>query len=368
MRIRLQLQVAAKRQHASRPPDADKLNMVEQRQTVFLWVLIAAGSAGLGGGCGEKNAYVPPPPPEVTVARPVQQDVTNYIEETGTTEAVDQAVVRARVQGFVEEVRFAPGQDVQPGETLFIIEKDQYEAAKNAADAEAAVAEAAILVAEAQVKTVETEVERSRLDFERQATLLETNATSQQDYDLAKATWETAKANLESAKATVVAAGAEKQRAEAKVAQAALELGYTTVTAPLAGRITKTAVKRGNLVEEGSELATIVDDRRIFANFNLNDRQALRIAREARIRDPKRAEVPSQEIWSQIEVELRTEIETRFFPPRPAGIRRSARRRCGHRHARLESRVRQQRRRVAAGPVRVPADPRPGIEKRDSDP
>ena len=66
-------------------------------------------------GCAKSNVYQEPPPPKVKVASPLVQTVTNYIEETATTEAVAKVEVRARVQGFLDSVNFEPGTDVAQG-------------------------------------------------------------------------------------------------------------------------------------------------------------------------------------------------------------------------------------------------------------
>ena len=92
-------------------------------------------------GCQSKNEYEAPPPPTVTVAQPVQQTVTNYIEETGTTEAVEKVEVRARVKGFLEKVEFEPGTVVKKGAPLYLIEQRQYLAKVAAAKATVAARE-----------------------------------------------------------------------------------------------------------------------------------------------------------------------------------------------------------------------------------
>ena len=87
-------------------------------------------------GCSQPNAYVPPPPPSVTVAQPLIRTVTNYLEETGTTVPVERVEVRARVGGYLQEVRFQDGQEVKQGAPLYLIQPQEYEA--NVAAAKAA--------------------------------------------------------------------------------------------------------------------------------------------------------------------------------------------------------------------------------------
>jgi RND family efflux transporter MFP subunit len=213
-------------------------------------------------GCNPaSNEYVPPPPPKVTVAHPVSTEITPFLEQYGRTEASEEAEVRARVRGFIERIDFEPGQSVDAGKVLYKIEPDLYEAEVNSAAAAVAASEASIGVANAKVG-------QARQDLNREVQLKAKQASSQAQYDAAVAAYDAAEASVESAKA-------EKGSAEAALAQAKLDLGYTEVTAPIGGEITKTLFKLGNLVENGSHLATVVDSSNVFANFSISDRDLL---------------------------------------------------------------------------------------------
>src|SRR4051812_30898858 len=76
--------------------------------------------------CEQQNKYVAPPPPRVTVALPVQQQVTRYIEATGNTAAVNSTNLVARVQGFLQEIKYRDGDVVKKGTVLFVIEPEPY--------------------------------------------------------------------------------------------------------------------------------------------------------------------------------------------------------------------------------------------------
>src|SRR3979409_34767 len=82
----------------------------------------------LGGlaACGQSNTYQAPPPPKVTVAKPVEQKVTRYFEATGNTAAVNSANLVARVQGFLTEIAYTDGTPVKKGQHLFTIEPEPY--------------------------------------------------------------------------------------------------------------------------------------------------------------------------------------------------------------------------------------------------
>src|SRR5947199_14723 len=89
--------------------------------------LASMAAFGLFAACGQSNTYQPPPPPKVTVAKPVEQKVTRYFEATGNTAAVNSANLVARVQGFLTEIKYTDGQPVKKGAHLFTIEPEPYQ-------------------------------------------------------------------------------------------------------------------------------------------------------------------------------------------------------------------------------------------------
>lgn len=227
-------------------------------------------------GCSQpKNEYVEPPPPEVAVATPAVVAITPFTDSSGYTEAVDEADVNARVEGFIEEIPFDAAADVQQDDVLYQIERDRYQALWEAAKASLSTAQAAIGVSQAAVSNAEAEVEKTQLELQRQQSLMQRNAGSQADLDAAIAANRSAIAQKESAIAQVSAAEAERDRAQTEVTRTKLDLDYTTVRAPIAGTITKTFVKVGNLVQSGTKLASIVSTKPIFANFSISDRELL---------------------------------------------------------------------------------------------
>ncbi|MGB1817742.1 MAG: hypothetical protein ACPHJ3_20415 [Rubripirellula sp.] len=89
-------------------------------------VLVLTASC-LPGCTRQENKYDPPPPPAVTTALPVRSKITPFLEQTGRTEASEEAEVRARVRGFIQQIRFQPGEPVEKAKVLYEIEPDQYE-------------------------------------------------------------------------------------------------------------------------------------------------------------------------------------------------------------------------------------------------
>jgi len=201
-------------------------------------------------GC-ESNTYVEPPPPKVTVAQPLIQDITDYLEFTGTLVASEKAEARARVSGVLQSMHFVPGTIVTEGELLFVIDPAEYEADLQAAQAELAGAKSGY--------------DRARIEYSRAQTLFKKKAGAEADVVKWRVEKELASADI--------------LRAEAKVARAELNLGYTQVTAPLTGRVGRNMVDVGNLVGEGEATVltevTLYDP--IFAYFNLNERDLLRV-------------------------------------------------------------------------------------------
>jgi RND family efflux transporter MFP subunit len=220
--------------------------------------LLAVLTGALLWGCGQKNEYAPPPPLKVTVAQPLVEEVTDYLEFTGTTEAMAHVEVRARVKGLLESMQFTPGAEVQAGDLLFVIDPREYQAELDAAQAELASAEA--------------QLKRAGIELGRAQRLYKKKAGSESDV----VKWQ---GEAEVAKAAIL-------RARAQIEAAQLNLGYTQVTAPIEGRVSRDLVDPGNLVGYGEPtlLATVTDDNPLYAYFNLNERDLLMVMRLSKAR------------------------------------------------------------------------------------
>ncbi len=247
-------------------------------------------------GCQPTGEYQKPPPPKVTVLKPTVETVPVYLEENGQTEAVEQAVVQARVRGILQEIKFEPNNRVTEGTPLFVIEQQEYltavksaEAALNSAKAEVTSAIANERVVNAKIAAAQAAINEALAEFNRMKSLETSKAVSQSEIDSAKAKLETstaaklgAEAEKDTAEAAIENAQARVEQAEADLAQAKLNLEWTVVKAPIDGRMTRTMVKRGNLVESGTELVEIVKNDPIWANFNINERFLLNLERQSR--------------------------------------------------------------------------------------
>jgi RND family efflux transporter MFP subunit len=219
--------------------------------TRFVRVTLSLAVAAGLGACGEKNEYAAPPPPKVTIATPVARDVTRYYEATGNTAAVNSVDLVARVQGFVQAISYTDGQFVKKGTSLFTIEPEPYKLKVDAAKASVTSAQATLLV--------------KQQDFARQADLLQRQVSAQVSYDQALAARDSAQADVQSA--------------QANERQAEIDLGYTDVTAPFDGVVTARQVSIGQLVGANTPttLSTIVELDPIWANFNVSERDVLKV-------------------------------------------------------------------------------------------
>ncbi len=240
-------------------------------------------------GCGkgdDRNAYSPPPPPEVIVAAPIERNVVTYLTYTGVVEASESVELRARVQGFLEAVRFQPGQRVRKGDVLFVIDKRQFQAELNHARAALQANRAALVGAEND----------ARLARE----LADQRAGPEID------------AIIKAARRDV--AEAEVAKAEALLAEAELNLEYCDVTAPMDGRIGRNLVDVGNLVGRGEPtlLAQIVQATPAFVSIDVSESDVLTVRRERALDAPTEGREPGQiapGTWRPCELALSDEAE-----------------------------------------------------------
>jgi RND family efflux transporter MFP subunit len=225
----------------------------------------------------EQNSFVPPPPPTVEVAQPVQKAITRYLEATGNTAPIKMVDLVARVQGVLQSINYKDGTLVKEGTTLFTIEPETYKLKLDQAQASEAGLQALLKQTEAE--------------FKRQSDLVSKQFASQATFEQATAARDSAQANL--------------QQAQVNTKIAAVNYGYTNVTAPFDGIVTAHLVSVGELVGVASptQLATIVQLDPIYVNFNVSEQDVLRIRAEAARKGLK----PTDLLSTPIEVGLQTE-------------------------------------------------------------
>jgi len=221
----------------------------------FIGLVLTAAFTSTALTAFDAAAQGAPPAPPVQVANPLAKRITNWDEYTGRFEASEQVDVRARVSGFIDSVNFRDGSLVQKGDLLFTIDQRPYKLAVDVARAEVARAKA-------QVELAQNEVERAE-------GLTQNRTITARDVDQRRA-------NLNSAVGSL-------QGAEATLKNAELNLEWTEVRAPLAGRISNRRVDPGNLIAGGqsgaSLLTTIVAVAPIYFTFDVSEADFLRYAR-----------------------------------------------------------------------------------------
>jgi membrane fusion protein (multidrug efflux system) len=218
-------------------------------------VVVLCAGLGMGlGGCSpsaSRTGAAAPPPPEVGVVTVAPGRADLAAELPGRLEAYRVAQVRARAAGVLQKRLFAEGSDVKAGQTLFEIDAAPYRAVLAGAEAQLARAEANLLQAQALA--------------DRYAPLAKTQAVSQQEALNAQASAQQAKAD--------VAAG------KAAVQTAQINLGYATVTSPIAGRVGRALVTEGALVGQGeaTPLALVQQVDSLYVNFTQSATEVMRL-------------------------------------------------------------------------------------------
>ena len=238
--------------------------------SLLIWAFAACSS--------QSNEYVEPPPPKVTIAQPLQQEVIDYLEFTGTTRAFEEVEIRARVAGFLKSKHFTPGTKVEKGDLLFEIDPSEYQAALNAAEAELSAAKA--------------QHHRADIEFKRAQRVFKKGAGAETDVVKWRGERDVALAAI--------------ARAESKVEQAKLDLGYTKIDAPIAGRVGRNLVDAGNLVGESEPtlLTRVTRYDPMYAYFNLNERDLLRAMSMYRQRIKEKGLDPDKDADSEAEIPL----------------------------------------------------------------
>lgn len=223
-------------------------------------LIVAATVAGCNDEGGSAHAQSgPPPAPPVTVATPLVEEVADWNDFTGRFSASQRVEIRAQVSGYLDAVHFTDGQRVERGDLLYTIDPRPFRAA--------------LAVAEAQLAQAEAQLALAQDEFARAERLLQRQVISQEEFEGRRS----AVAQAEAA----VAAG------EATVLSAQVNVDYTEIRAPIAGRMSDNRVDIGNLVAGGGTgadvLSTVVATDPIYFSFEVSEAEFLRFQREGQI-------------------------------------------------------------------------------------
>jgi RND family efflux transporter MFP subunit len=193
-----------------------------------------------------------PPAPEVLVATPIEKSITEFVEFTGRAEAANSVDIRARVSGYLMEVAFTEGADVKAGDLLYQIDPRPFEAEVERAQGE--------------VARWQAQLAKATADLSRSKTLRQSNVVSQEELDASIAQEGIAKASVMSA--------------DAAVKQAKLNLEFTRITSPIAGRVSRTSITKGNLVSttngDSGVLTSVVAQDPMYVLFDIDEQTVLR--------------------------------------------------------------------------------------------
>lgn len=195
--------------------------------------------------------------PTVTVAKPVSKEIVEDDEFVGRFDAVDDVAIRARVSGYLQDVHFRDGAMVAKGDLLFTIDQRPYQAAYDAAKSQVDVATSLLEFSKTQLDRAEALAKSGNLSVSA----------------------------LDDRRREFLAAQAQHQGAQAALRNASLDLEFTEIRAPIAGRIGRRLVSAGNLVQPDSTLlTTIVSIDPIDFYFDIDERSYFAYARDARTR------------------------------------------------------------------------------------
>jgi membrane fusion protein (multidrug efflux system) len=222
--------------------------------------LVVAASifvTGCSHGNAENEANAPPPPTKVTVETVRRATVPITDDYEGSLAASERVEVRARVQGTLDSALFKEGELVHKGDLLFRVQQNEYVAALRAAEAQVGVAQAQVGQAKGNLFSRQAALVRANTTVERDRPLAADQAIPQKDLDNAIQTAEVAKGDVEVARAQIASASAAVDAVQAAVDNAKINLGYTSIYAPVTGLIGFLNYDVGNVV--GGPGAQVLD-------------------------------------------------------------------------------------------------------------
>jgi multidrug efflux system membrane fusion protein len=245
------------------------MNVLDKNKLRPLLAALAAGglAAAILSGCGDANSKNEPAAASqgapISAAVVIEKQITETQEFSGRMESVERVEIRSRVAGYINSVNFQPGGKVKKGQVLFVIDPRPFQAEANRAEAAANSARA--------------KADLARLELTRAEKLLADKAIAQREYDERAA-------GLKELDANARAAAAQYDNAK-------LNLGYTQVTAPIDGRVSKAEITVGNLIDQSAVLTSVVSDDKIYASFDGDEATYLSVGAHAHSGHPVKVRI-----------------------------------------------------------------------------
>src|SRR6266446_2214834 len=241
---------------------------------LLLWRFLGDKSSPRAAGTGRGGEVVP-----IEMAAVTQQDVPIQIKSIGNVEALSTIAVRSQVEGTLMRVGFAPGQEVKKGDLLFTIDPRPLQAQLNQAEANLLKAMAAVKQGQDIVAKDEATANNDRVIAKRDASLVEAGVIPREQYDNDVAKLKADEATVRADQSAVANLQAAQKAEQAAVENARVQLSYTTIRAPLAGKTGNLAVTAGNLVRanDTTPMVTITTSAPIYVTFSVPEQDLMRI-------------------------------------------------------------------------------------------
>jgi len=215
--------------------------------TKNILALLSIGFCLFASACASTNDEQVNTPQKFPITSPIYIDTVNYISYVADIQALKNVEIRARVKGYIEKIHIDEGQKVKQGQVLFSISNQEYKEE--------------VLTANAMLKSAIAEAKTAELNLENVKLLVSKSTISKTEQDMAEA-------KLDALLAKIEEATSHKATAE-------LRLAYTEIKAPFDGIIDRIPYKIGSLIDEGSLLTTLSDNKEIFAYFHISEKEYL---------------------------------------------------------------------------------------------
>lgn len=232
-----------------------QMGKVFRTRSIMSGVIVASTLVLAGCDSGQAGGEQAPPSPEVSIAQVLSRPVQQWNEYTGRVSAIHTIELRARVSGYVQRVAYKEGQEVKQGDLMFLIDQRPYRTA--------------LANAQAQLDRARVAEQLARMRDKNAQLLIEAEAISREESDTRRTTHTQSAADIDAA--------------EAVVANAKLQLEFTEVRAPVAGKTSRALVTVGNLaVADQTILTTVVSQDPMYVYFDVDENSYLRYGEQVR--------------------------------------------------------------------------------------